>query len=196
MFVAPLYRPAPLPTAAEIFARTRKAYDAVRTFEQDAASTMNGSKATARISFSRPDRLRVSGKTLFDSPYDLVSDGKVTQVFNAGAWQTVGTVDLGIAMITGISGQAGTLVPSSLLRTSWSNLAAADLTKASVAREMLNGRPVLRVQNPVPQPTTTWIDAKTGFVVKTRMVLGTYVNTIVFSTPKVNGTIPASRFKK
>ncbi len=186
---------APL-TAPEILQRSQKAYDAARTFEQNVTGEIGGSKGTARIAFVRPGRLRVGGSTLFGRKYDLLADGKSTWVLNGGSWNPVQNAEMGIATITGISAMTGTFVPGTLLRLTSCGLFPETGRSHTVKIETVKGRKFYRLTSAKPFPETLWIDATTFFVARTEADLMGRKSVVTFAPPKVNGTIPASRFQK
>lgn len=150
---------------------------------------------TAHISFVRPNRLRVAGKSLFGSPYDLVSDGRATWIDISGNWTKQQNAEMGIASITGISGNAGTMVPSTLLHARWGSFSGLSQTKLAVSTDKVNGRPTYRIRSTGGAiPTTLWIDAGSSFLVKTSADAFGRTITVDFAPPKVNRPIPASRF--
>ena len=180
------------PTAPQVFQRVQRAYDAVKTFEQDVVGVSGGAKGTAHIAFARPEKLRASGRTLFGTPYDLLADGKSAWVLNNGAWSAVQDPETGIATVTGISGTAATLVPALLLHTRW-GAPAVDPTGATVRAATLGGRSLLRV---AAKRGVTWIDPTTYFVVRTEAAVGAQKIVVDFAKPKVDAPIPAARFKR
>lgn len=206
------------PTGQQILQRCQKAYDSVRTLDETVkASTGGRPGGTAHILFQRPGKLRVSGTTMFDSKYDLVSSGGTTWVNtststallppdnatgnfkrvvqNDGPWQKEQSAEMGIASITGISGTAGTNVPALLLHTSWGTLATSAST-LTVASDTVNGHATYRVSMTTPFTRSIWIDKKTFFLVKITQSLGGYNSAVTFGTPHINRPIPAKAFIK
>lgn len=197
-FMLPLALPLKPLTAEEVLLRSQKAYDTVKTFEQSVVGQLDTMKGTANISFSRPGKLRVDGKPMFlaTAKYDLVSTAQGTWVFNAGSWNQVASADLGIASITGISANAGMLVPATLTHSKWGSVGGLFKSKSTLTNETVGGRKLLCVKGTEPFTMSIWIDPVSYFVVRTEMTTMGRKITVVFSPPKVNQPISASRFKK
>lgn len=188
---------APTPSASEIFRRMQKAYDSVRTFEQDVKGGIGDQQGTAHISFSRPGRLRASGNTLGGfSKYDLLCDGKSTWVLNGGSWSKVESPEMGVATITGVSGNAGTLVPAMLLHTTWGSLSPLLAKESTVVLQTVDGKKTFVIRGAKPYASITWIDAASFFVVRTETKVMDRTITVVFAPPKVDKAIPSSRFSR
>jgi outer membrane lipoprotein-sorting protein len=185
------------PTAAQVLQRCQQAYDSVRTLQQNTTATLGASKGTAQISFVRPGKLRVTGQSIFPGKYDLVADGRTTWVYNGNAWNQVQNAEMGIATITGISANAGTLVPATLLHTNWGGaIQTLRKTKATVKKAKLGGRDTYCVVGNTGAATKLWIDAKSFFLVKSEMSIMDNTIVVKFDPPKINQPIPDSRFKR
>lgn len=156
---------------------------------------MGSYAGTAHVWFSRPARLRVSGVTMFGTKYDLVSEGSSVWVSNL-SWRKMENVERGIASITGISANAGTLVPAMLTHSVWGSLMPEIAGKWTVTSESVKGRRLLKMQGTTPYLSTTWLDAKTYFVVRTETISMGRTIKVAFSPPKIDLPIPASRFKR
>jgi outer membrane lipoprotein-sorting protein len=183
-------------TSVQVLKKSQLAYDSVTTFEQDATGTITGQTGTAHFSFKRPGQLRVTGKSLFGSPYGLLVLGKSTEVLNVNRWKTEPSPQIGIAAITGISASAGTNLSSILLKTSQNLLTVLANSSPTVKLETLEGRPTYHLSTDAVSNIDLWIDAKTFFVVKTSTKAGPYSIAVKYGPPKVNQPIPASRFVK
>jgi len=184
-------------TASQIFQKSQQAYNAVHTFEQTAHSSVNGNNGgSAHIQFQRPGKLRVGGATMFNSNYDLLSNG-TTWLYNAGNWETVKDAETGIGSITGISGSSGTAVPALLLHTRWgSPFPVSGNNNVTVGAENISGHSTYRISTTAPLATTFWIDKKTFFLVKMKQTFQTYTFIVTYNTPSVNKPIPAKAFTK
>lgn len=184
------------PSGAEILQRVQKAYDSVRTLEQDVRGDISGSVGTAHISFVRPGKLRVSGQSMFRSPYDLVVNGRETWVLNGGRWSQVQNPEMGVATITGLSANAGAAVPATLLHTSFGSFSGLGRTKLTVSRSKANGRAAYCLQGASPFPIKIYVDAQSYLFLRTEASVMNRKITVVFGTPKINAAIPASRFRR
>jgi outer membrane lipoprotein-sorting protein len=183
-------------TSSELLAKLKAAYGTAKTLEVSVSSNTAGQKASARISYQRPGRLRVSGTTLFGTPFQLLVNDDVTWVFSNDAWTKAESVEMGIATITGISGSTGTLVPSILFGTSW-GMPDPAFTKASkVSQVSLDGRTAYRVISATPNKVTYWVDSKTFLVTKARTEFGDMKIDVEFSGYKLNLPIAATVFRK
>lgn len=183
-------------TAEQVIAKCQKAYDSVKTLKQEAAGSGSGASATATIWFSRPGNLRVTGRTLFRTPYDLISTPKETWLLTNGEWAKVKDVENGIATITGVSANTGSIVPSALMHTRWSNLKGFVAADTKVAREKLGSGSVFRLSTKRQFSFTLWIDAKSYFIVKTQLEMRGQKIEVNYQPPVVDKAIPASRFKR
>lgn len=185
-----------VPTGTQLLDRCQRAYRSVKTFEQTTTGQIAGNKGTAHIWFSRPGKMRVSGDTMFGSKYDLLSVGNQTWLENGSGWEKVENLEMGVASITGISGNAGTHVPAALAGISWGALSQLRQGSLKVTKAKLGGKDTFLLTATKPFTMKVWIDAKTSFYV--RMETKVAANNIVvdFATPKVNAPIPAARFTK
>ncbi len=152
-------------------------------------------KGTAHIRFMRPGMLRVSGRSMFGSEYDMVSNGKTTEVNAGGTWEPQPSAELGIAAITGISGNAGTYVPTTLVHASYVSISTL-MPDAKVTKETVNDVPTFHAKLRGPASVDFWINAKTYFIVKSSMTVGTTSIVVIYDTPLVNYPIPVKVFKK
>lgn len=185
-----------VPTGPQILDRCEAAYRSVKTFEENVTGDIGGSKATAHIWFSRPGKMRVTGKTMFRTNYDLLSDGSKTWVENGSGWQPVQNLEMGVATITGISANAGTHVPAALAGLSWGALKQLRQVTLKVSRAKLGGKDTFLLTATKPFPMKLWVDAKSSFYVRTESQVASRTIRVDFATPKVNGAIPAGRFTK
>lgn len=183
------------PSGPDILKRAQAAYDAVKTLTEDVTGHSGQFTGTAHIQFKRPGLLRVTGNSMFGSPYQLLCDGKSTEVFNSGTWSTVQSPELGIATITGVSANAGTAVPAALFHTSWGSLAVPGQA-GRASRDTIGGRSTYRVDFTQPFKHKLWFDTKTYFLVKSEMSVMGQTITVDFGKPIVNKPIPSSAFKK
>jgi outer membrane lipoprotein-sorting protein len=180
-----------------ILKKMAAAYDAVTTLDQNATGTMGKYTGTAHIRFKRPGLLRVTGNSMFGQPYQLLIDHSGTQVLNMGQWASQPSAEMGIAAITGVSGNAGMGVPSLLFHTTWGWGHIADTVGSSkVSQVTLGGRSAYKVEMGGQLPLTIWIDAKTHFAMKSQMSAMGNTIMVTFDTPIVNRPIPASAFTK
>lgn len=186
------------PTGKEILLKCQKAYDSVSSFEQDSRGTIRGNTGTAHIVYVKPGKLRASGSTMFSATqkYDLICDGKSVSLFMNGSWSQPEGPEMGVATITGLSGNAGTMVESALLHTAWGSFMQLANGPSKVFNDKVDGRPVFRIETKQAIPMTFWIDAKTYFIVKTESTVMNSKILVTYSQPRVNQPIPASRFKK
>lgn len=183
-------------SAKDAMQQCQKAYDSVKTFEQDVTGRIGEMKGTAHISFARPGKLRASGASLFGLKYDLLCDGKSTWVLNGENWSQSKDPENGIATVTGISANAATVVPAMLFHTAWGRLDPALAGSAKATPVTIGGRKLIKVSPFGPTGETVWIDASTHFITRTEANIMSRNITVVFGPPKVNGAIPANRFKR
>jgi hypothetical protein len=180
-------------TEGEVFAKVRAAYGGVSSLKVEVKQiASDGEPATAKIQFSKPSNLRVTGTTLFGTPYDLVAKGGKCSVLNAGRWQDNQSMTIGIAMITGLSGMTGTIVPS-LLTLGDQGMVTVINSSASIKPEKLNGKSVYHLHT---RPVEMWVDSQSYFIVKTFSNFSKVSNVSVYSKTVVNQPIPASVFVK
>ena len=180
-------------TEGQVFAKVRAAYTTAKTLKVEVKQVASdGEPATAKIQFSKPSNLRVTGTTLFGTPYDLVAKGGKCSVLNAGNWQDNQSTTIGIAMITGLSGMTGTIVPS-LLTLGDQGMVTVINSSASVKPEKLNGKSVYHLHT---RPVEMWVDAQSYFIVKTFSNFSNVSNVSVYGKTVVNQPIPASVFVK
>lgn len=180
-------------TEGQVFAKVRAAYTAAKTLKVEVRQVDSDDQpATATIQFSKPSSLRVTGQTLFGTRYDLVAKGDKCSVLNAGKWQDNQSTEIGIAMITGVSGITGSIVPS-LLTEGDQGMVAVMNPSATVQPEKLNGKSVYHLHT---RPAEMWVDAQTYFIVQTFMNFSNVKNKSVYSKTVVNQPIPASVFVK
>ena len=185
-----------IPTAVQILASCQKAYDSVRTFEQDVSSVSGGMKGSAHIIFSRPGNLRAGGQSLFGQKYDLIVKGNSASVYNVGSWSDGQTAEMGLATVTGLSGMAPTPVSAFLLHTKWGALASDADVHYKVHSDKVGDADTFRLDADKPWKSSIWIDKKTRFLVKTKIHIMNSDVGILCSPAKVNLPIPFSRFKK
>ncbi len=184
------------PTGPQVLQRVQKAYDSLRQLEVDVTGEISGTRGTSKISFQRPGKMRVSGTSMFGSDYDLLVNGKATWLKAQGAWEKVESPEMGIASITGISANAGTLIPSLLFHTKWGGISHLSGVPGKVSKEKQKGQNVLRVDAKGQMPMTLWVDAKTYLLVRTQMSAMGHTITVTFGPHKVNSAIPSGRFVK
>lgn len=183
-------------SGSQVLKRSQAAYDAVSSLEETVRGDIGGSGADAHISFVRPGKLRVTGKSMFGAPYELLVTGGKTWVFNGGSWSTAQSPEMGIATITGISANTGTHVPAALLHASFGGLKSMQASPTTVKLVNVRGHSLYRVSATQPFSTSLWIDAKTFFLVKSEMVAMGKTISLTFDPPVVNKPIPARRFVK
>ncbi len=192
-------------TGAQILQRCEDAYHAVNTLDQTAHALSNNLSASAHILFQRPAMLRVSGQTTFPgSPYDMISDGASTSVYNPLHRETQPSAEMGIAAITGISGTSGTVVPAILAHSQMGNISViAQNSAATVTTDTVNGQPTYCVSFTFPSPRTGgsqqqayWVNRRTFYLVKTSMQFPGLENTVTYDAPIVDKPLPASAFQR
>jgi outer membrane lipoprotein-sorting protein len=186
-----------LPPADQIIKRCQAAYDSVQTLEEDVASsagtTGNGS---AHISFQRPGKLRITGKTLFGQAYDVLAIGSQSFIKNPSVWQNAQSPEMAIATVTGVSGAACAGVPAQLLHTSWYEIVPDSRAHYKVFADSIRGIRCYRLDVAGQNPRSLWFDKRTGFYVKTSSTIFGQKLVVDFAPPTVNKPIPASRFRK
>jgi hypothetical protein len=176
---------APELTAEQILEKSAAAYLALKSYEGtttvnntiDTGGLMVEQTATAKITFARPGKIRIEGKTAgWKSPglpempgqsYAIVSDGK-------GAWQswalhdngafTKTNLESGIAGMTGVAQRAPTVVPAALLKLQWGYPFGPAITSADelAGREKVGDNECYKIviKSPI-ENQTYWIDTKT-----------------------------------
>ncbi len=197
MFLAAIILQPTQLTADDILKRSQQAYDAFNTFEQDTVGTFGRTKGTARISYTKPDKLRVSGLSMGKTRYDLVCDGKNISILNASNWNQLNNITVAIAAISGISVNAGSLVPSTLMHSPFGGLmtyTGHGWTLKSGKNKL--GKPVYKVHGPAATDPSIWIDATTNLIIRAEVAAGAQTLAVTFSTPRINPTIAPWRFRK
>ncbi len=122
-------------TAEQILEKSEAAYLALKSYEGtttvnsviDVGSLKVEQTATAKITFARPGKIRIEGKTtgqksaalpgMAGNNYAIVSDGKRVWL-NKEDFRKTG-VEAAISSMTGVTSRAVTVVPSALLKLEW-----------------------------------------------------------------------------
>lgn len=181
-------------SATKILKRSQAVYDSVKTLDENVTGSIRPGSGTAHILFQRPGKFRITGKTMFGPKYELICDGHRTWVFSAGKWSELQSLQMGVASITGISANAGTMIPTVLSHLQMGiglDPAAGPFT---VAKEKINGHGAYRLHKNSPFPLDMWIDAKSYLLLRTTANFGGRSLTVVFAKPKLNGPIPSKTF--
>ncbi len=186
----PLLVLAPGLTEGEVLGRVKAAYLAAGTLSVSVKLAGDSYPATADIQFQRPGKLRVKGRTGFETPYELLVLGDASWVFNAGKWTKMQGADLGIASIAGISGLAGSTLPPLLLNRPLYGMEVADkMVRAKVEKV---GSAEAFVLNTRTQ--TVWVDAKTFYILRTKATAGGVTFDSSYGPTVVGKAIPADVF--
>ena len=165
-------------TAAQIAARCRAAYAALKSYRGTSTVTSRSMAVadgktseyhtSADIQFVRPGRIHVEGADMSGHPFAYVSDGTATaeqDSTNKGVWKTLPSAELAIASFTGTAQNAATTVPALLLGTNWGNPFTPGFDP-EVREDAVDGHPCYVVTNSLVTDTLAlaglfWIDEKT-----------------------------------
>jgi len=208
-------------TAEEILDNSEAAYVALRSYEGtttvnstiDTGSQKCEQTATAKITFARPGKIRIEGKTARSNPYAIVSDGKGTCLAfeGNGAFRKT-KVESAIARMTGVALKAPAIVPSALLKLEWKYPFDAGIksTAEFVGREMVGDNECYKIVIKSPmQNSTYWIDTKTFLLRQLKEELsksaraalsapevgvGSMVSVHTFTIDRVNTTVAEENF--
>jgi len=194
----PVVLQAQAPSGAQVLKWCQQAYDSATTLQEDVAATMstNNLTATARITFKRPGKLTVYGRSIFGAPYGLLSFDGLTWVKNGPmGWTSQNSPEMGIATVTGVSGNAAMSVPAALFHTSWGGF-AGDKPKGPATLTELKGRKVYLVTSGGSVPRKYWIDADTHFLVLTELTAMKTKITVRFGPVKMNRPISDKEFRR
>lgn len=120
-------------TGSQVLARVEKAYSELRSYvgttsivgQFEYANVTQHDQAEVTIRFSRPNKIRIDGKTSSSgAPFTVVSDGKVVwdscSLINGGAYKEVATLREAILSYQGVALGATVIIPSALLKIEWS----------------------------------------------------------------------------
>lgn len=180
-------------TAKQIFLKCLHAYDSVKTLRESVRASTNSFPSSAEIVFKRPGHLKVTGMSMFRSPYALVCEGTKAWSQINGNWSRMENPEMGIATITGVSGTAGAVVPALLFHTAWAGLTGFEGRSVKVSTAVVSGRRTYRLTADVPK-ASLWIDAGTFFLVRSEQQVAKSVVIVDFGRPKVNGPVSMTSF--
>ncbi|MCS6775341.1 MAG: hypothetical protein RMJ43_07655 [Chloroherpetonaceae bacterium] len=199
-------------TAAQVVARCRRAYRALKSYEGTAQvvcrTERNGNvqvwRASAVIAYARPGRIRVEGVNRLGQRYRYVSDGQSVTMdhgpvpgtqpsVRSGRWEHSLSVTAAMARTGGAALNASTTIPSLLLGTSWGNpLVLEHRPEGRVIRERVNGMLAYRVRLTTRSGAVTlWIDARTFLLLQMQEThdLGKMATSGPFHAPRPRGTV-------
>jgi outer membrane lipoprotein-sorting protein len=175
----------------DILLRSQKTYTGLRSFVGTVSVTSTASssqltivqKATAKITFVRPDKIRIEGKTtpIYPSdpesgvPFCIASNGKHTwlawQSVNKDTFEPATNITEAIDSMSGVTQNATKTIPALLLQLNGLHPDPSNMEKqffevfaekaVVVDREVYNGRDCYRVVSHRPFGTWTfWVDAE------------------------------------
>jgi hypothetical protein len=171
------------PSGEDILRKSQAAYAALQSYEGTTTvigrAIVSGAtleqKASARISFLRPERIRVDGRDVRGQPFSIVSDGK--DVWLAVAFQQDGryrkaeSLESAIAAVTGIAAQAPTIIPAALIPLAWGFPWTLTEEAKLLGREQVAGVSCYKIAvkaapaSPLAGTRTFWVD-NTSFLLR------------------------------
>ena len=171
------------PSGEDILRKSQAAYAALQYYE--GTTTVSGrtivsgatleQKASARISFLRPERIRIDGRDVRDQPFSIVSDGKNTWLAVAfqqdGRYRKVESLESAIAAVTGIAAQAPTIIPAALIPLAWGFPWTLTEEAKLLGREHVAGASCYKIAvkaapgSPLAGTRTFWVDG-TSFLLR------------------------------
>jgi len=210
-------------TAAQIAARCREAYAALKSYQGTtlgttlavtSLSTVSSKYHTsATIEFVRPGKIRVEGTDMSGRSFAYIGDG--VKVFDKNlvtgdVWQKAQNIDTSIASVTGTAQSSATTIPALLLSSSPMNplsQAQAKTLTPEVRQDDVDGQHCYLITASLVTATATtsrsfWVDEKT-FLLRRSLIdisgtaLGNSVQSHIdqrFTDEHLNGAIPDSTF--
>ena len=210
-------------TAAQIAARCREAYAALKSYQGTtlgttlavtSLSTVSSKYHTsATIEFVRPGKIRVEGTDMSGRSFAYIGDG--AKVFDKNlvtgdVWQKAQNIDTSIASVTGTAQSSATTIPALLLSSSPMNplsQAQAKTLTPEVRQDDVDGQHCYLITASLVTATATtsrsfWVDEKTFLLRRSLIdILGTALGNSVqshidqrFTDEHLNGAIPDSTF--
>jgi hypothetical protein len=182
-------------SASDVIAKSEAAYAAMKTYvgtttvrsQADAGARKLDLVSTARITFMRPGKLRIEGKTGGDvakgvrgHPFVIVSDGQATwkswPIQNNGAFQEVQNVTTALAGKAGVAHGAADTIPAVLMKSDGTPPGGYDPFRVPrVSAPYLAGHETIDsadcykiIVNHAEFDATLWIDSK-SFVLRQMM---------------------------
>ena len=181
-------------TAPEVLKKSEAAYAAVKTYigtttvrsKADFGATAIEQTSTAKVTFMRPGKVHVAGRTASRDPsgkdghpFAIVSDGAKTwksfAIQNKGAFSEVRNISM--AGMGGVAHGAAEGIPAALMKSDGTWVGGSDLfIVPRLSPTTLNGREKidgadcykLVAKNPQLGDVTMWIDAKSFLLRQTR----------------------------